>query len=55
MMFNLGKKLLMLIFKNFARMKIILSLFTTFLFRVKKKIRKKGFQKTVMMIKLALI
>lgn len=44
MMFKLGKKLLMLIFKNFARMKIILSLFTTFLFRVKKN-QKKGFSK----------
>lgn len=53
-MFKPGKKLLSLIFKNFAGMKIILSLLTTFLFAI-KKIRKQDFQITVMMIRLALI
>lgn len=41
-MFKPGKKLLTLIFKNFAGMKIIFSLLTTFLFAIKKN-QKTGF------------
>lgn len=41
-MFKPGKKLLTLVFKNFAGMKIIFSLLTTFLFAIKKN-QKTGF------------